>query len=122
MSEISKNEQTAVVKQAMEYERSILKLKRQLEELNDESFRDEPEPPIRKIASPNYSSLPTLTFTFTDYATRAIEYGMQPKILQKLLGHASIKTTMDTYVHVTEDSLTNAVQQFEASSINVVST
>lgn len=56
------------------------------------------------------------------YATRAIEYGMQPKILQKLLGHASIKTTMDTYVHVTEDSLTNAVQQFEASSINVVST
>ena len=34
------------------------------------------------------------------YATR-IESGMQPKVLQKLLGHASIKTTMDRYVHVT---------------------
>ena len=29
------------------------------------------------------------------YATRAIESGVQPKVLQKLLGHASIKTTMD---------------------------
>lgn len=47
------------------------------------------------------------------YATRAVEGGMQPKVLQKLLGHASIKTTMDRYVHVTNDSLTKAVQQFE---------
>lgn len=49
------------------------------------------------------------------YATRAIEAGMQPKVLQKLLGHASIKTTMDRYVHVTDDSLTQAVRQFELS-------
>ena len=50
------------------------------------------------------------------YATRAIESGMQPKVLQKLLGHASIKTTMDRYVHVTDASLTNAVKQFERST------
>jgi len=49
------------------------------------------------------------------YATRAIERGMQPKSLQKLLGHQSIKTTMDRYVHVTDDSLTNAVRQFEST-------
>ena len=49
------------------------------------------------------------------YATRAIESGMQPKVLQKLLGHRSIKTTMDRYVHVTDDSMSNAVAQFEAS-------
>ena len=47
------------------------------------------------------------------YATRAIESGMQPKILQKLLGHASIKTTMDRYVHVTDESLEDAVRCFE---------
>ena len=47
------------------------------------------------------------------YATRAIESGMQPKQLQQLLGHASIKTTMDRYVHVTEASLVGAVKQFE---------
>ena len=50
------------------------------------------------------------------YATRAIERGMQPKVLQKLLGHASIKTTMDRYVHVTDDSLARAVELFEAGS------
>lgn len=51
------------------------------------------------------------------YATRAIESGMQPKILQKLLGHASIKTTMDRYVHVTDESMLKAVQQFETKTV-----
>lgn len=50
------------------------------------------------------------------YATRAIERGVQPKVLQKLLGHGSIKTTMDKYVHVTDDSMLRAVQQFESAS------
>lgn len=49
------------------------------------------------------------------YATRAIKSGMQPKVLQKLLGYASIQTTMDKYVHVIDDSLTAGVWQFEAS-------
>ena len=47
------------------------------------------------------------------YATRAIERGVQPKVLQQLLGHASIKTTMDRYVHVTDDSMVKAVKQFQ---------
>ena len=50
------------------------------------------------------------------YATRAIESGMQPKVLQKLLGHASIQTTMDRYVHVTDESLEEAIRQFEEKS------
>ena len=64
-------------------------------------------------------SMHTLRHT---YATRAIESGMQPKILQKLLGHASITTTMDTYVHVTDDSMTKAIQQFEATNTAVIKT
>lgn len=53
------------------------------------------------------------------YATRAIERGMPPKTLQKLLGHASIKTTMDRYVHVTDESLSEGVRLFE-SRVKVV--
>lgn len=41
---------------------------------------------------------------------------LQPKMLQKLLGHAGIKTTMDRYVHVTQDSLLKAIRQFENAS------
>ena len=54
---------------------------------------------------------------YDPYATRAMESGMQPKMLQKLLGHASIKTTMDRYVHVTDETLDQAVKQFQRSSV-----
>lgn len=52
------------------------------------------------------------------YATRAIEAGMQPKVLQMLLGHVSLKTTMDRYVHVTDDSLRIGMEQFELHKLN----
>ena len=57
------------------------------------------------------------------YATRAIERGVNPKALQKLLGHASLQTTMDTYVHVTDDSKLQAVKIFEENNgVNGVDT
>lgn len=55
-------------------------------------------------------SMHTLRHT---YATRAIERGVNPKALQRLLGHASLRVTMDTYVHVTDDSMNQAIRQFE---------
>ena len=47
------------------------------------------------------------------FATRAIERNVPAKALQRLLGHATLAMTTDRYVHVTEDSLFNAVRQFE---------
>lgn len=37
------------------------------------------------------------------YATRAIASGMDPKVLQEVLGHSSITMTMDLYAHTMED-------------------
>ena len=51
------------------------------------------------------------------YATRAIESGMQPKTLQKLLGHSSLKMTMDRYVHVTDDSMEMGIKLFEQGQL-----
>ena len=51
------------------------------------------------------------------YATRAIESEMPPKVLQKLLGHGSIRTTMDRYVQVTNDSMSKAVKQFQQNGV-----
>ena len=39
-------------------------------------------------------------------------------LLSELLGHASIKTTMDRYVHVTSESLDQAVRQFESGRVS----
>lgn len=42
-----------------------------------------------------------------------IERQIPPKTLQRLLGHASLQVTMDTYVHVTENTKIEAIKQFE---------
>jgi len=38
------------------------------------------------------------------FATRALEVGMQPKVVQEILGHATIGMTLDTYSHVLPDT------------------
>ena len=45
------------------------------------------------------------------FATRCIENGMQPKTLQKILGHSTINTTMDLYVHVTDDQIYSEMEK-----------
>lgn len=39
------------------------------------------------------------------FATRCIENGVQPKTLQKILGHSTLAVTMDLYVHVTDEHI-----------------
>lgn len=69
---------------------------------------------VKKIQKTNkdFESLSPHTFRHT-FATRAIENGIQPKSLQKLLGHASLKMTMDLYCHVTDETLFDEMQKME---------
>lgn len=62
-----------------------------------------------KIGIPRFS-MHVLRHTF---ATRCIEAGMRPKTLQIILGHSNIRTTMDLYVHVTDDEKTKEVRNVE---------
>lgn len=39
------------------------------------------------------------------FATKAIANGMNPKTLQKILGHSSLQMTMDLYCHVENDTM-----------------
>lgn len=39
------------------------------------------------------------------YATRLLRRGVPAEVVQKLLGHASITTTTDTYAHLTVEDL-----------------
>ena len=49
------------------------------------------------------------------FATRAIESGVSPKTLQKYLGHATLKMTMDLYVHVTDDTRHSEMKKIETA-------
>ena len=61
---------------------------------------------------PEFERFSPHCFRYT-FATRAIENGMQPKSLQKILGHGSLQLTMDLYCHVTEDTLFEAMELME---------
>ncbi len=50
------------------------------------------------------------TFRHT-FATRSIERGVDPKVLQKILGHSTYAMTMDIYAHVLPDTKANEMQK-----------
>ena len=50
------------------------------------------------------------TFRHT-FATRCFEAGVQPKVVQSYLGHASLKMTMDLYTHVTEEKASSDIER-----------
>ena len=45
------------------------------------------------------------------YATRLFESGVPPKVVQTLLGHKSIKTTLDIYTHVVDQKASREVDK-----------
>ena len=46
-------------------------------------------------------------------ATELLRRGVNPKVVQKMLGHASIQTTMAHYVGVSDKDLRDAVKRFD---------
>jgi len=47
------------------------------------------------------------------FATRCIENGMQPKVLQKILGHSKLSQTMDLYVHTEDEFKAEEMKKLE---------
>lgn len=52
------------------------------------------------------------------HATMLIESGVNVKAVQERLGHSSVQTTLDKYVHNTEKMSTSAVDIFESIVAN----
>lgn len=59
----------------------------------------------------------TLRHTF---ATRCFENGVDAKVVQSYLGHASLKMTMDLYTHVTEEKSMTDIEKIVPDSKNKV--
>ncbi len=54
------------------------------------------------------------------FATRCFENGVDAKVVQSYLGHASLKMTMDLYTHVTEDKSTLDIEKIVPQEKNKV--
>ncbi|MDO5402356.1 MAG: tyrosine-type recombinase/integrase [Eubacteriales bacterium] len=58
------------------------------------------------------------TFRHT-FATRCIENGVNPKVLQKYLGHATLQMTMDLYVHTTDNFKKSEMEKLSNAMDNI---
>ncbi len=59
------------------------------------------------------------TFRHT-FATRCFEAGVQPKVVQSYLGHASLKMTMDLYTHITDEKASSDIERIVCEKNKVV--
>ena len=72
---------------------------------------------ICKNAGLTRISMHTLRHTF---ATRCVLAGITPKVLQTIMGHADISTTMNIYVHVTDTSRRNEMEKLAEYNKNLI--
>ena len=74
---------------------------------------------LLRAANDLFEHFPGHTFRHT-FATRCFEAGIPPKVIQSLLGHATLKMTMDLYTHVTEDVAIADIEKIVSSEEKVV--
>lgn len=81
--------------------RSVVgKFIREIVDVINRDEREEAEKDHRKALEMEYFCPHAMRHTF---ATRALESGIPPKVVQSYLGHATIDVTMNIYTHVTLD-------------------
>lgn len=51
------------------------------------------------------------------FCSRCFEKGMNPKVVQKLMGHAYYSTTIDIYTHVVEESMKEDIDKFGSALV-----
>ena len=69
---------------------------------------------ISRKAGMENVSMHSLRHTF---ATRCFEAGMNPKTLQRIMGHSDLSITMNLYVHVTDDTVKDEMTKFEQMGV-----
>lgn len=82
------------------------------------AIRDEGSCFVRSLDN-QFATFSGHTFRHT-FATRCFENGVEAKVVQSYLGHASLKMTMDLYTHVTEVKSAIDIEKIVPESKNKV--
>lgn len=69
---------------------------------------------------PDFRNFSPHSFRHT-FASRMVMSGVKPKVLQVILGHNQIQTTMDLYCHVYDEQIQEAMTLFEKNGVKMVS-
>lgn len=83
--------------------------------INRDRFKIEINRVVAKIQE-DYEEFPHVTphmFRHT-FATRSIEQGIPPKVLQTIMGHKSLTTTMEIYAHVLPNTKAEEMQKLRS--------
>lgn len=81
----------------------------------DTSIRVDIKRIIDDINDSDIEFLPITPHTFRHtFATRCLEQGIKPKVLQEIMGHSQFSITMDLYGHVLEDEKEQEIQKLES--------
>lgn len=82
--------------------------------INRDRFKKEIDKIVKNIneAGIPFSHITPHTFRHT-FATRSLEEGMPPKVLQVILGHSSLSMTTEIYAHVLPDTKAEEMKRLE---------
>lgn len=83
--------------------------------INRDRFKKKLDRLIQKINDDGipFAHITPHTFRHT-FATRSIERGIPPKVLQTILGHSTLAMTMDIYAHVLPDTKAEEMQKLQS--------
>jgi integrase len=80
--------------------------------INRDRFKKSIDKIVKQINDDGIAFAHITPHTFRhSFATRSIENGIPPKVLQTILGHHDLATTMDTYAHVLPDTKVQEMQK-----------
>lgn len=82
--------------------------------INRDCFRRDLDKIVKEIINDGipFPQITPHTFRHT-FATRSIERGIPYKVLQTIMGHSDLATTMDTYAHVLPDTKSEEMKKLE---------
>lgn len=86
-------------------------IKKIVKEINDQEAFDS----ARELREPHYFEHMYPHAIRHTFCSRCFQLNMNPKVVQKIMGHQHYSTTIDTYTHIMQDEFENEISKMESA-------